>query len=303
MANLMRPALRQDDFDMEKKVILEEIALYEDSPGSVLQRQAIQSYYGHHPLSQEILGTTESIQALSRDQMKAYYDLRYSPGNLVLAVVGNFDPDAIHALAQQYCGSWLPTEAGRDYPDFAPKAQEVALTKSNVTRLYGVFLSPAPAYQDSRNEAMDLLVDVLGHPGNSRLHWALVDKGLVDYAGASYHAQDQEGVAGVSFSCDPEKVDDVKHLIHQEIQTLIQDGVQAQELESARNRILTSLATEGEQSLRRLFTVSFDALYLEPYRNRAESLAAYEKVTLDDLHALLKEFPFSPQTIATMGPE
>lgn len=302
LADMMQPALRQDDFDTEKQVILEEIALYEDRPQSVLQRQAVLAYYGDHPLGQEILGSNESITAMTRDQMHDYFQKHYVPHNITLTVAGNFEPEQLLALAEKYCAAWKSHPVERQYDDFAPKANEVKLTRSNVNRLHAVTLSPAPAYQDPRNEAMDLMIDILGHPGNSRLHWALVDKGLVDYAGASYHAQDQLGVMGVSLSCDPQKIDDVMAIVQAEIQTLIEQGISEKELDSARNRVLTSLATEGEQSLRRLFSFAFDALYSEPYRSVGDVLAAYEKVTVDDIHQLLKEYPFSPQTTVSLGP-
>ncbi len=302
LADMMKPVLNQDDFDTEKNVILEEIALYEDRPQAVLQRQAVLAYYGDHPMGQEILGSKESIQAMTRDQMDSYYQDRYVPHNMSLSVAGNFDPDQVLALANKYCGDWSSHPVERTYDAFEAKVNEVKLTRSNVSRLHAVALSPAPAYQDPRSEAMDLMIDILGHPGNSRLHWALVDKGLVDYASASYHAQDQIGVMGISLSCAPENFDGVMKIAQSEVQTLIEKGISSNELDSARNRVLTSLATEGEQSLRRLFSFAFDELYGEPYRSVADVLAAYEKVAVDDIHQLLKEYPFTPQTVASLGP-
>jgi len=302
LADMMKPSLRQEDFDTEKNVILEEIALYEDRPQAVLQRQAVLAYYGDHPMGQEILGSKESIQAMTRDQMDGYYQDRYVPHNMTLTVAGNFDSDQLLKLANKYCGDWTSHPVERTYDAFEAKVNEVKLTRSNVSRLHAVALSPAPAYQDPRSEAMDLMVDILGHPGNSRLHWALVDKSLVDYASASYHAQDRIGVMGVSLSCDPAAFESVMKIAQAEVEKLLEHGITQDELDSARNRVLTSLATEGEQSLRRLFSFAFDSLYDEPYRSVGEVLEAYEKVAVDDIHQLLKEYPFTPQTVASLGP-
>ena len=77
---MMRPALREEDFDMEKNVILEEIALYKDRPQFTRHRRgALHASTTGHPLGQSVLGTTESITALRRDQMHAYWQRRYAP--------------------------------------------------------------------------------------------------------------------------------------------------------------------------------------------------------------------------------
>ena len=91
LADILRPSLRDEDFTTEKQVILEEIKMYEDNPGSMAWDHAKQIYFGTHPLGNSILGTTASIAALTRDQMHAYFERRYAPGNVVVAASGNFD--------------------------------------------------------------------------------------------------------------------------------------------------------------------------------------------------------------------
>src|SRR6478609_8037305 len=91
LADILRPSLRQDDFDTEKKVILEEIKMYEDQPGSVAWEHARKLYYTAHPLGNSVLGTSQSVGDLSRDQMQRYFDRRYAANNIVLSAAGNFD--------------------------------------------------------------------------------------------------------------------------------------------------------------------------------------------------------------------
>jgi len=73
LGDILRPSLRQEDFDTEKQVILEEIKMYEDSPASTAWDRARRIYFADHPLGNTILGTTESIRALTREQMQHYY--------------------------------------------------------------------------------------------------------------------------------------------------------------------------------------------------------------------------------------
>ena len=88
LTDILRPALRQEDFDQEKSVILEEIAMYADQPFWVLYEKAMESYYRDHPLRHRVLGTNETISNLTREQMKAYFDQRYSADNTVICFGG-----------------------------------------------------------------------------------------------------------------------------------------------------------------------------------------------------------------------
>src|ERR1043166_3006593 len=106
LSDMMRPALRDDDFNMEKKVILEEIALYLDRPAHVLFEAIMADHFEKHPMANSVLGSKESVGALSREQMKDYFDSRYGPGNMALAAAGNIDFDAFMQLAEKYCGHW-----------------------------------------------------------------------------------------------------------------------------------------------------------------------------------------------------
>src|SRR5438552_8452408 len=105
LSHLLRPAIRLEDFTTEKKVILEEIAMYLDDPGHRLYEKLMEAHFGNHPLSMSILGSAESIQKLERDQMARYFKQRYGPGNMVLAATGRLDFEEIVALAEKYCGS------------------------------------------------------------------------------------------------------------------------------------------------------------------------------------------------------
>src|ERR1700733_5942909 len=113
LSHLLRPAIRVDDFTTEKKVILEEIALYLDDPGHRLYERLMEDHFGKHPLSMSILGSAESVQNLKRDQMADYFVKRYGPGNMVLAVTGKMNFDEVVKLAEKYCGAWPHVEAPR----------------------------------------------------------------------------------------------------------------------------------------------------------------------------------------------
>src|SRR5919107_845502 len=106
LSHLPRPAIRVEDFTTEKKVILEEIAMYLDDPGHRLYEKLMEVHFGNHPLSMSVLGSADSIKRLERDQMAEYFRQRYGPGNMVLSATGRLDFEEVVKLAGNYCGSW-----------------------------------------------------------------------------------------------------------------------------------------------------------------------------------------------------
>ena len=106
LADILRPSLRDSDFQTEKKVIKDEIARYEVRPDWSVYDQSRKLFFGEHPLGQSILGTRESIDVLTRDQMLDYFRRRYAASNIVAVAAGNFNWDEFVGLVGQHSGAW-----------------------------------------------------------------------------------------------------------------------------------------------------------------------------------------------------
>src|SRR5690606_6816011 len=119
-ADVLRPALREEDFTTEKNVIIEEIQMYEDQPPFGAHEKCMALHFEGHPLGRSVLGTEQSIRRLPVDAMRAYFERRYSPRNITLAAAGRVDFDALVKSAERYCGSWGPFEPGREAPPPPP---------------------------------------------------------------------------------------------------------------------------------------------------------------------------------------
>ena len=145
LADILRPALRTEDFDTEKGVILEEIAMYEDNPFWVLYERAMEEYYGPHGLGYRVLGTKDSITALQRDQMQAYFDSRYSADNTVVAFAGRLDFKDVIRQVEKHCGTWQRTGAKRDTAAPPPFEKRFTLHDEKVSRVYLLGVAPGPA--------------------------------------------------------------------------------------------------------------------------------------------------------------
>jgi predicted Zn-dependent peptidase len=107
LADILRPSLRQEDFDVEKNVIQEEIALYLDRPQYRVFEELMASFFASHPLSHSVLGTRQTIANLKRDDMQAYFDRRYSPGNITHARTG----DSTRPAGRRLCHRAQPPAA------------------------------------------------------------------------------------------------------------------------------------------------------------------------------------------------
>ena len=98
----MRPALRDDDFNMEKNVILEEIAMYKDRPEFDVRETCKGLHFGSHPCGKSVLGSIDSIKAMTSKQMRQYFDSRYAPNNITAVIAGNFDFEKICAFLEDW---------------------------------------------------------------------------------------------------------------------------------------------------------------------------------------------------------
>ncbi|HMO37469.1 MAG TPA: pitrilysin family protein, partial [Gemmatales bacterium] len=116
IADILRPSLRQDDFDMEKKVILEEISMYEDQPMWSAYDASKSLFFQKHPLGNRVLGTTASVSALTREQMLAYFNHRYVGPNISVFATGNFDFQQLYRLVEERCSGWPTGPIPRDLP-------------------------------------------------------------------------------------------------------------------------------------------------------------------------------------------
>src|SRR5215470_9367202 len=113
LSDILRPTLRDEDFETEKQVIIEEIRMYLDNPMSVAYEAAKAAHYGGHPLGNSILGTVDSISSMTADQMREYFARRYSPANIVLAFAGKGRWEPLVELAEAHCGRWQGGPAAR----------------------------------------------------------------------------------------------------------------------------------------------------------------------------------------------
>lgn len=301
LGRMMRPALRQEDFDAEKMVILEEIAMYKDEPFWVLYERLSEDHYAGHPLGHRVLGTTDTISALSRDQMLDYFRSRYSADNTCVALAGRIDFDAACDAIERVCGGWLPTRAGRDAARPAVARARLEIRDDKVSRGYVLGIAEAPAIADDRRYAAALASQILGGPDNSRLHWALVETGLAEEAQASYDPHDGIGQAMVFASGDPARLDEIQAVIEREAAGLAASLLE-DDLARIRARMATAVTVASERPGDRMQRLGRQWTYLARHRTLEEELERINAVTVRDVRDVLDAFPIAAMSVGRMLP-
>ncbi|MBL1218558.1 MAG: insulinase family protein [Planctomycetes bacterium] len=304
LADIMRPALRDDDFNSERGVILEEIAMYQDMPFSRLYDPAVEAHYKSHPLSNRVLGTTETVSAMTPEQMRAYFDQRYSPDCITVTLAGRIEFDAMTADIKRLCGSWEPTGAQREHPELQRSSVDLTLDDERAARHYYMMIAAAPPIQDESRYAADILAHLIGDSEGSLLYWALVDPGLADEAQFWYDGRDGLGEFYAFASCSPERAEQVETVINDTLAHFL-DRVTDDDLERLRNKIATLVTLHGERPAGRMRRLGKLGVYDLPYRTLDEELERIQAVTLADVRAVADAFPLTntPTTTARLRPQ
>ncbi len=301
LSHLLRPAIRQEDFDTEKKVILEEIAMYLDDPGHRLYEKLMELHFAGHPLSMSVLGSAESVQQLQRDRMADYFATRYGPGNMVLAASGQFDFDQVVELAQKYCGTWQRVNATRQQPAPTYQARRTHLQDEKLNRQYAMGMTPGPSNQDERRFAARVLADVIGDSDGSRFYWALVDNAIAEDADFGFYPHDGCGSFYLALTTDPERAEQAMDIALKELER-VKDDLNDAEVERAKNKIASGLVLSGESPLGRMRSIGGHWLYTKDYRSLQADMATLTAITPQSLRTLMQEFTFDPMTIVSLGP-
>ncbi|MGD0897874.1 MAG: pitrilysin family protein [Thermoguttaceae bacterium] len=303
LADILRPAVRPDDFEVEKQVILEEIQMYEDQPPFGADEKCRAAYFGPHPLGRSVLGTARSIEAMDVEAMRDYVRRRYGPENIVLAAAGRVDFDALVADARAACGAWDRSEGGRIAQPARPRPGFHGLRRPAATQQYTLQLAAAPAAGDADRYAAKLLAMVLGDDSGSRLYWELIDSGLAEQAEISHCEYEGAGVFFTFMSCAPEQTAENLRRIRDLYRAAHADSVTAAEIRQAKSKVRSRLVLTSERPRDRLFMVGADWVYRRQYRTIREDLDLVAVLRVEDVTDVLRRYPLTSATTLTVGPQ
>ena len=300
--DVMRPALREEDFDTEKQVIIEEICMYEDQPPFGADEQCEKSYYGDHRLANSVLGTIQSVTDLSVDAMRAYFQQRYSPSNMIVAAAGRIDFDAIVEQVEAKCGDWQRQSVGRDIQDVTPNLGVQVVERPSTAQQYVIQLSNAPSASDPMRYAAYVLVSLLGDSTGSRLYWDLLHPGYAEQASTHFYEFDGTGLLMTWLCCDPEFADDNVLRVRETYREAETNGFTEEELARAKTKFNSRLVLSSERPHNRMMNVGLNWLRRREYRTLKNDIDTYAAVTLDDVAEVLRRYPLTECNSIAIGP-
>ena len=301
------------EFETERGVILEELAMNDDDPGDVVHEQFSAAVLGTHPLGRPIGGTPDTITAVPRDAVWEHYRAHYRPETLVVAAAGGVDHDTVVAQVTEALahGGWSLEEAvpPRERRDEAPETEGVPdagveLTVHRAVEQANVIVGATGlTATDDRRFALSVLNAVLGGGMSSRLFQEIREKRGLAYTTYSFAAgHGGLGTFGLYAGCSPSKVEVVEELLHAELDRLAGDGITAAELERSVGQLSGGLVLGLEDSGSRMSRLGKAELVFGEILSLEESLDRIRAVTADDVRDLAADLAGRPRSVVRVGP-
>ncbi|MFM5904436.1 MAG: M16 family metallopeptidase [Microbacteriaceae bacterium] len=298
------------EFENERTVILEELAMNEDDPQDVAHEAFFEEVLGEHELGRPIGGTNETITAVSRDAVWEHYQANYQPRDLVVAAAGSIDHDRLIQLVEAGMA-----EAGWDLAAHAAPRPRRPLLEASVTRrskLRVIHEENAQANiligskgivgDDDRRYAMAVLNTILGGGMSSRLFQEIREKRGLAYSTYSFNqGYSDAGVFGLYAGCSPAKAREVTELMLVELEKIATSGVTQAEMDLAYGNVSGGLALKFENTAARMSRLSGTELSTGKFVDLDEALARYRKVTIDEVTRLASTLLASDRTLVAVG--
>jgi predicted Zn-dependent peptidase len=279
---VLNPAFEPDEVEREKKVILEEIKMVEDTPDDLVHELFTQSFWRDHPLGQPILGSVDSVQALSADALRIYFDGTYTARHLVIVAVGNISHDRMRALIMPTFGALVAL--GDQVEDRPPDVVPHALVRAKELEQSHVLLgtSSYPQDHDDRHAAY-VLNTMLGGSMSSRLFQNVREKrGLAYAVFSNLVAYRDAGQLTIYAGCANDAVRELVKVVVDELRGMKQPPPDA-ELRRAKDHLKGSLMLSLESTSSRMSNLARQEIYFERQFSLDETIDSIERVSTGDV--------------------
>ncbi len=303
---VFNPALRKKDLDLERKVVLEEIAMVDDTPDDLVFELHNEALWGAHPNGYSILGTRDSVSALGVDDLRALHARAYHPSQLIVAASGNVEHDALLGSLERT--GWTADRPGDAARLVVPAATPLTPLRKHVKRegaqTHIVVGSATVPHHDPRRHALVLLSVLLGGGMSSRMFQRVREELGLAYAVYTFQSfQADTGMHGVYVGTGPDTAREALDAIDAELALVAKDGLPADELAMGKSQLKGQITLSLESVSARMYRCAGVELYGEPYRTLDEMLALVEAITEQQVAEVARDF-FGPdrQTVVSLGP-
>jgi predicted Zn-dependent peptidase len=299
------PALRPDEVDSERQVILEEIRMRDDAPEDLVHELFAGAIFPDHAIGREVIGTPTTIQRMTPAQIGAFHSEHYHPSNVVVAAAGNIDHDEVVALVERGLTHTEGARPSRDPWPGAPAPRPAAILTRDTEQAHAVLGMRSLRTDDPDRYALSVLNQALGGGMSSRLFQEVREKRGLAYAVYSYRSSFQEtGALAVAAGTAPERLDELLEVVDAELRRLVTDaGVGPHELDSAKGHLQGSLALSLESSSARMHRLGRSEMTLGEVLELDELVAAVGRVQAADIARVVDRVVASEdRSLAVVGP-
>jgi predicted Zn-dependent peptidase len=294
---LARPRFDEEDLERERRVIIEEMKMVEDTPDEYLIELFSAEYFPGHSLGRPIEGTEETVSSFDRERTARFHAAAYAPRNLVVAAAGNVDHEQLVELAAQVfdgkAAEGASSEADEAEAEVPPvhAAPILIRRKKELEQAHLILASPWPSSRDEDRYAASLLGSVIGGGTSSRL-WQRVreERGLAYSVGAAASQFTDAGVFQIYAGTSPEHLDEVLDLSMEELRRVARERVGEDELRLVKDQAVSSILLSLESTSARAGALARQEIVHGHRIAPDEIIARYEAVTPDDLLRLARQF-------------
>jgi predicted Zn-dependent peptidase len=300
---VLRPAFPRDEIEREKKVILEEIKMVEDTPDDLVHEIFTQHFWEGHPLGRPILGSKETVEALNADVLHQYFGGAYVASNMIVAAAGNVEHQRVRELLEKAFGAIA--RDGEHVNGGPPRVvpQVIARTKE-LEQSHVCLGTDSYAQRHDDRYVSYILNTVLGGSMSSRLFQNVREKrGLAYSVFSGLSAYGDAGNLTIYAGCASEAVEEVVDLCVAELRTLKQAPIPDAELRRAKDHLKGSLMLSLENTASRMSHLARQEIYFGRHFSLDETLSGVERVMVEDVQRVAGDLFTNGALAATvLGP-
>ena len=298
------------EFETERGVILEELAMADDDPTDVTSERFFEGVLGDHPLGRPIGGSPETIQAVSRDAVWKHYRANYRAQDLVITVAGAVDHDEVVAGVESALGKagWdlgvaaTPVSRREGTGDLIERGSPLTVVERPIEQANILLGVPGLTAADPRRATLSVMNSILGGGMSSRLFQEIREKRGLAYSVYSFApGYSDAGLFGIYAGCSPAKAGQVAELMFGEFTKLAREGVTVEEISRAQGQLSGASALALEDSDTRMSRLGRSEITLGEFLDLDESLRRISLVTADGIRELAEELVSRPLSIAAVG--
>lgn len=298
----LHASLDETEFNKERGVILEEISMEEDSPEDVVHELLSRIQFGDQAAGMPILGPAEQIAAYTRDDLANYRARHYHPENCVVALAGNYDPEQVLVLMQQYFGEWKKSGQRQTVPPMQPIPGQKAAREKDTEQLHICLGYPGTFLGSDELYPMSVMNNLLGGAMSSRLFQKIREEMGMAYSIYTYPSTYVGcGTFAVYAGVSPKNGHAVLDETLKQLDLLCRDGVTEKEFREAKNQLRGSYLLGLESPGSRMQSMGRGQLHLDRCMTPEETVAKIEAVTIESVNAVARRIFSNAPCISVVG--